>query len=57
MKIVLVGQISVGKSSLLNRFLNKNDPLKTLSTIGAEYHSFIWEGDKKIKVNFWDTSG
>lgn len=57
-KIIIVGDVSVGKTSLLNNFQGFDDPLDTIATIGTEYHTIFqnYEG-KTVKINFWDTSG
>lgn len=41
-KLILVGDVSVGKTSLLNNFLNEENPTNTISTIGTEHHSYIY---------------
>lgn len=59
-KFVLVGDSSVGKSSLLvqlteQRFLADPDP-----TVGVEFGSYIVtirETGEKIKCQCWDTAG
>lgn len=57
-KLIIVGDISVGKTSLLNSFKDEEDPTNTIATIGTEYYSFIQEfKQKNLKVNIWDTSG
>ena len=56
-KIVVVGNTSVGKSSLVSRFTK--DMFQTKKpTVGVEYSSKIVErGSQKIKVQLWDTAG
>lgn len=57
-KIIIAGEISVGKTSLLNNFKDLEEPTDTLATIGTEYYSFIQEyKGKQVKINIWDTSG
>ena len=57
-KLVFLGDTSVGKSSMVTRFLNKvfyefQDP-----TIGAAFSSVTVDLDnKKIKFEIWDTAG
>ena len=58
-KIILVGISSVGKSSILLRYINNtfSDNLKT--TIGVDHFEKTIETKKKKKINFsiWDTAG
>lgn len=60
-KLVLLGDSSVGKTSLVHRFANDHfDPL-TSNTIGAafitkEYQS-VNNVDKNVKFEIWDTAG
>lgn len=57
-KVVIVGDISVGKTSLLNNFLNEEKPTDTIATIGTEYFTLFEKHREKIlKINLWDTSG
>lgn len=57
-KIVLVGDTSVGKTSLVNRFIYKRFSDYINSTVGANFCSYVYEvGDGKIRINIWDTAG
>lgn len=38
-KLIIVGDISVGKTSLLKNFKNEENPTETVATIGTEYYS------------------
>jgi Ras-related protein Rab-2A len=58
-KFILIGDSSVGKSSLLvrltdNRFLADSEP-----TVGVEFGSQViaLENGERIKVQVWDTAG
>lgn len=58
MKFIIVGDIAVGKTSLLGRFINGNFNPQHNITVGLQL------GDKKITVNnrtvklqIWDTAG
>ncbi|EAY10710.1 small GTP-binding protein, putative [Trichomonas vaginalis G3] len=58
LRIVLVGDSSVGKTSLLNQLVlhnfNKTEP----STVGANYQLYSYEeNDRKIEMQIWDTAG
>ena len=56
-KIILVGDSRVGKSSYFNRLQRKVDYLHP-STIGVDYCSIKrYYGKKYVKVNIWDTAG
>ncbi|KAJ9444400.1 Ras-related protein RABF2a [Diplonema papillatum] len=58
MKIVLVGDIGVGKSSVASRFIKNHYDENNSSTIGASY---MWKEcvieDRKVKFSVWDTAG
>jgi small GTP-binding protein len=58
-KIVLIGNISVGKTSILNRFFKNTFSNNYQSNINANFNSFSIFLDKFIKVNLniWDTCG
>jgi small GTP-binding protein len=58
-KIVLIGDISVGKTSILNRFFKNTFSENYQSNINANFISFSIFLDKFIKVNLniWDTCG
>ena len=57
-KIVVVGDTSVGKSSLIHRFINRNELSTPNSTIGASFSSSIINiNNENIRLNIWDTAG
>ena len=60
-KVVLVGDSGVGKTSIINQFAyNKFDPDNTSPSIASQYsikEMDIEETGKKIKFNLWDTAG
>lgn len=57
-KVVLIGDSSVGKSNLLSRFTRDEFNLETRTTIGVEFATRTIEIDnKRIKAQIWDTAG
>lgn len=58
LKVVLLGDSGVGKSSVMLRFIINNFRLDTSSTIGASFMSKVMQlGERSIKFNIWDTAG
>ncbi len=59
-KIVLLGEVSVGKTCIINRFVNNSFDIRELSSSSA---SFITKTvkfddmDEEIKFEIWDTVG
>ena len=57
-KVVLLGDTGVGKSSLVLRFVTNNFKPHSESTIGASFMSkTITSNNKQIKFQIWDTAG
>lgn len=57
-KVTLVGDASVGKSTFLQTYINGKYPVLTNATIGAEYRGTIYNYDDKLfKIDIWDTAG
>ena len=57
-KVVLLGDTGVGKSSLVLRFVTNNYKPYNESTIGASFMSkVIMTNGKQIKFQIWDTAG
>ena len=63
-KICLVGDTEVGKTCILNRFLDDRFSAKEPLTLGANFKSkimFVNPGSLseplKVKLNVWDTAG
>lgn len=58
-KILTLGDTSVGKTSIILRYTKVHFPKKALSTIGVDFRSKIVniENNKKAKVLLWDTAG
>ena len=58
-KVVLLGDASVGKTSILNRYIKKqfSDVYKCTISSCIENKSFTYDLYTVIKLNIWDTSG
>ena len=55
-KYILVGNASVGKSALLQMFVNKKFNMDTNPTMGVEFATQKMKvKDKIIKLQIWDT--
>jgi len=58
MKLLLVGDSGVGKSSLLHRYYENEHLPRFISTLGIDFRIKTVEMDgKKIKLQIWDTAG
>ena len=58
LKILLLGDSSVGKNSLILKFTNKEFDENSYSTIGAEFKNKVIQIDnKQIKLNIFNTAG
>ena len=57
LKVILLGDSNVGKSSLINRLINNNF-CELQVTIGIESHSYIISfNEYLIRMQIWDTAG
>jgi len=58
-KMVLLGESSVGKSSLALRFAKGQYHDNAESTIGAAFltHTIQTDPDTSVKIELWDTAG
>ena len=57
-KIVLLGDSSVGKSSIVNRYINHRFFEYNESTIGAAFFTkHIITNERDIMLDIWDTAG
>ena len=57
-KVILVGDVSVGKTNLLTQYVDGEFSEKDNSTIGIEFKNKIIEKNgRKIRLQIWDTCG
>lgn len=57
-KVILIGDASVGKSNILNRFIRNEFNIDSKSTIGVEFATkTIIHNKQRIKIQLWDTAG
>ena len=58
LKLLLLGDSSVGKTSILNKYISNKFDESSISTVGVDYMDKIIDYNKfKIKLQIWDTSG
>lgn len=59
LRLVLIGDSGVGKSSLLLRFADDSFTESFISTIGVDfrYRTIKVENNKEVKLQIWDTAG
>lgn len=57
-KLVMVGDSGVGKSCLLDKFLDDSSTNNFISTIGVDIRSReMYVNNKRVKIQVWDTGG
>ncbi|CAI2375192.1 unnamed protein product [Moneuplotes crassus] len=57
-KLILIGDYSVGKSSILHRYCEDAFWPKHMPTIGVDFRTkFVRDGNNTIKMQLWDTAG
>ncbi len=57
-KVLLVGDIGTGKTSIMKRIVNDKFSIHYKSTIGVDFSMFcIQRDDLTIKLQFWDLAG
>jgi Ras-related protein Rab-7A len=58
LKLLLLGDASVGKTSLLNQFVNREFTAQYKATIGSDFSSKQLDVDGKfVTLQIWDTAG
>lgn len=59
LKFIIIGDASVGKSSILVRFTEDRFLVDSDTTIGIEFGSHIvtLESGERLKLQIWDTAG
>ena len=58
LKVVIVGQSGVGKSSIMLRFTDDKFNETYVNTIGVDFRfRTLCHQDKKVKIQIWDTAG
>jgi small GTP-binding protein len=57
-KVILLGESGVGKTCIINRYINNEFQNNVASTLGSAFFlKEIIKGDTKYNVNVWDTTG
>ncbi|CAD8056257.1 unnamed protein product [Paramecium sonneborni] len=57
-KILMLGDGAVGKSSLLNRYVDEKFSENIQATLGVEYRQkILTQGENQVIVQVWDTAG
>lgn len=57
-KVVIIGDARVGKSSILSRYITNTFQEHITPTLGAAYYTKVLDSrGKQIKLNIWDTAG
>lgn len=59
LKIVIIGEASVGKTSIINQFIDRSFQDDMQTTVGGSYSSKMIEcnNNKVLKLDIWDTAG
>ena len=58
-KVVLIGESGVGKTCIINQFMNGKFNADSLATLTARFcrKNIVFSGDKNITLDIWDTAG
>lgn len=58
LKVGIVGNYSIGKTSFLNSYIEQESVNSQLSTIGVDFRSQMYEyNNTSFKLHIWDTAG
>lgn len=58
LKVIILGDSSVGKTSLMNQYVNKRFSNQYKATIGADFLTKeVVVDDKVVTMQIWDTAG
>ncbi|VDO54160.1 unnamed protein product [Onchocerca flexuosa] len=58
LKVIILGDSGVGKTSLMNQYVNKKFSNQYKATIGADFLTKdISVGDRTVTMQIWDTAG
>ena len=58
LKFVILGESMVGKTSIINRYINDKFGERYLCTVGIDFQEkIVNKNNKKIKLQIWDTAG
>lgn len=57
-KILLIGDMNVGKSCILKRYVDDEYNVGIVSTIGVDFRiKYLYDAHKTVKLQIWDTAG
>ena len=57
-KIVLLGETAVGKTSIIQRFITDSFNSNCISSLSAQFNSKTMEiNGETLKIDIWDTAG
>jgi len=59
LKVIILGDSGVGKTSLMNQYVNKKFSASYKATIGADFltKEVVMEDDRVVTLQLWDTAG
>merc|ERR1712078_475636 len=58
LKVIILGDSGVGKTSLMNQYVNKKFSTQYKATIGADFLTKeVMVGDRLVTMQIWDTAG
>uniref|UniRef100_A0A8C6SVZ4 Ras-related protein Rab n=1 Tax=Neogobius melanostomus TaxID=47308 RepID=A0A8C6SVZ4_9GOBI len=59
MKILIIGDVNVGKTSLINRYVNGQFNKTCKTTVGVDFSlkTLHWSDKERVKLHLWDIAG